>query len=44
MSSHVQQLDDHTLYTDLLECRVINHELNELWRILKALRTSQHGQ
>lgn len=43
--------DDHTLYTDLLEWRAINHELTELLRIeaLRAgpsapLRTGQYGQ
>ena len=29
--------DDHTLYTDLLEWRAINHELAELLQILEAL-------
>lgn len=29
--------DDHTLYTDLLEWRAINHELIELLHLLEAL-------
>lgn len=29
--------DDHTLYTDLLEWRAIDHELAELLHILEAL-------
>jgi hypothetical protein len=29
--------DDHTLYTDLLEWRAINHELGELLHMLEAL-------
>jgi predicted Zn-dependent protease with MMP-like domain len=29
--------DDHTLYTDLLEWRAINHELAELVHIFEAL-------
>lgn len=29
--------DDHTLYTDLLEWRAINHELTQLLHIFKAL-------
>jgi hypothetical protein len=29
--------DDHTLYTDLLEWRAINHELTHLQRIFEAL-------
>lgn len=29
--------DDHTLYTDLLEWRAINHELAELLHIFEAL-------
>ena len=29
--------DDHTLYTDLLEWRAINHELAELLRIIEYL-------
>ena len=33
--------DDHTLYTDLLEWRAINHELSKLWRILEAFGASQ---
>ena len=29
--------DDHTLYTDLLEWRAINHELGQLLHIFEAL-------
>ena len=29
--------DDHTLYTDLLEWRAIDHELTELLHLLEAL-------
>jgi uroporphyrinogen-III synthase len=29
--------DDHTLYTDLLEWRAIDHELSELLHMLEAL-------
>ena len=29
--------DDHTLYTDLLEWRAINHELSQLLHIFEAL-------
>ncbi len=29
--------DDHTLYTDLLEWRAVNHELAELLHIFEAL-------
>jgi len=29
--------DDHTLYTDLLEWRAINHELTQLLHIFEAL-------
>lgn len=29
--------DDHTLYTDLLEWRAINHELGELVKILESI-------
>jgi len=29
--------DDHTLYTDLLEWRAIDHELTELLHMLEAL-------
>ena len=30
--------DEHTLYTDLLEWRAIDHELAELMRLFQALR------
>ena len=29
--------DDHTLYTDLLEWRAINHEISELMAILESM-------
>ena len=31
--------DDHTLYTELLEWRAINHELTDLLRSASSLRT-----